>query len=88
MKKLILTVAIFTSFNLFSQTSSVTPPDTLKNSNTEMILVKRAPTTGMDEIETGIIKYMETLTYEEKLDVLKSFCVGGVVYLKDGTVIK
>lgn len=81
MKNLIFILAIFTSFNLFSQTNVVM--DTTKQSVNQPVIVRGVDITNASPNEKEFILYMETLSDQEANKLLKSMVKGEIVYKKE-----
>lgn len=80
MKTLIFISALFLSFVSFSQTKPTTPIDTTKQVQTNPNIVGGVDISNAIPNEKQLIMYMETLTYEQKLEVLKLFVVGEIYF--------
>lgn len=80
MKTLIFISTLFLSFVSFSQTKPTTPIDTTKQTQTNPNIVHGVDISNATSNEKELIMYMETLTYEEKLKVLKLFVVGEIYF--------
>lgn len=68
------------SFVSFSQTKPTTPIDTTKQTQTNPNIVGGVDISNASPNEKQLIMYMETLTYEQKLEVLKLFVVGEIYF--------
>lgn len=80
MKTLFISLFIFISSNLFGQTTNTVQSDTLKKPYSQSNIVRGVDISKATPNEQGLINYMETLSDEEALEVLKSFVVGEIVY--------
>ena len=80
MKTLIFISSLFLSFVSFSQTKPTTPIDTTKQTQTTPNIVGGVDISKASPNEKQLIMYMETLTYEQKLEVLKLFVVGEIYF--------
>jgi hypothetical protein len=80
MKTLFISLFIFISPNLFGQTTNTVQSDTLKKTYSQSNIVRGVDITKSTPNEQGLINYMETLSDEEALELLKSFVVGEIVY--------
>ena len=81
MKNLIFILAIFTSFNLFSQTNVVV--DTTKQFVNQPMIVQGVDISNVNPNEQGFILYMESLSDERAFTLLKSMVKGEIVYKKE-----
>ena len=81
MKNIIFILAIFTSFNLFSQTNVVA--DTTKQFVNQPMIAQGVDISKANPNEQGFILYMESLSDERALELLRSMVKGEIVYKKE-----
>ena len=80
MKTFFLTLSLFVTSNLLSQTNVTLPSDTTKNITNNSKIVRGIDISKTSENEQGLIMYMESLSDEDALEFLKTFVVGEIIY--------